>query len=269
LLNHPECYLRRVKELHYFNGLDFGQMDWQRKDNLRRLEGAQKRLAAADDGPALWRARRDVADRADWARVQDLPGEDDQAYLAYLNAGRRDERLIADMTPAYSLLSSERLSAMSGLTGDVRFIYLMRDPLARLWSHVRMVTGRKAKGTPDYAEAQRVLTDVVEGRDQGIAERSDYGATRAKLTAAIPAARRLIMTFEEMLAGGLAKIQAFLGIATRSGPARKVHAGPELDLKPEDRARALAWLRPQYEHVTRFFGTLPEGWDKEGLGVPA
>jgi hypothetical protein len=266
LLYHPECHLRGVKELHYFDALDAGSMAWQRKDNLKRLEGAHRRLVS-DDLKTRRKAERDVVDREGWAKVQALPAEDDAAYLTYLTDGRTDQKVIGDLTPAYAMLSAERFAKMGQLLPDVRFLYLMRDPVARLWSHVRMVAGRVADIAPAYDDARQVLDETLDGTNEGIAARGDYKGTIIRLTSVIPAAKRLIMTFEEMMAGGMARICGFLGIAMRQGPPRVIHAGPKLDLLEDDRRRALAWLRPQYEFVTEFLGGLPAGWDPDGLGA--
>ena len=270
LYAHPECHLRGVKELHYFDALDNGDMDRQMIDNLRRIEGARTRAEqSTETGDKLsFRALKDARDRQAWLKVQSGGHENAQAYLGYLMGGRKDERVIADITPSYAMLSQARFATMDRLLPDVRFLFLMRDPLQRLWSHVRMVAARRRAGTDPNKAAAQVLKVTLAGEQQHIAARSDYAATITNLTAVVPATRRLIMTFEEMLAGGITRICAFLGIADRPAQTDKVsHRGKDALLSAADRLKALAWLRPQYEFVTEFLGGLPAGWDPDGLGA--
>ncbi|MEO8530276.1 MAG: sulfotransferase [Deltaproteobacteria bacterium] len=253
---HPDCHLRGVKELHYFDGLDLGSMAWQRRDNAARLARAEAKLASEAK-----HLQRQVTDRAEWLTIQSLGHADDQAYLDYLSKGRTSEALVADITPAYALLSEERFRQMATL-GDTRFLYILRDPLARLWSHVRMNATRKSDGAPSLEDATRLLRRTINGREDNIANRSDYGGTLARLTAAVPAAQRLVITFEDLLTGGIPTLCAFLGIAPHLANAERViHPGTPLDFPGELRAKTLAWLAPHYEAAIAQFGKLPQGWE--------
>jgi len=256
---HPDCHLRGVKELHYFDGLDLGSMAWQRKDNQARLDRARTKLIA--DPARAEHLQRQVKDRAEWLQIQALGHADDAAYLAYLTAGRTGQKLVADITPAYALLSAERFRQMASL-GDSRFLYILRDPLARLWSHVRMNATRKADGVPSLDDAARLLRRTINRREPGIAERSDYAGTLARLADAVPDRQSLIIPFETMLEGGIAQICDFLGIANRPADAQRViHRGTPLDLPDDLRAKALRWLEPQYRAAQAQFGYLPEHWE--------
>ncbi len=97
-------------------------------------------------GTSFWRSGRG---RGPQTRQRDLDAaiallgrpESGAAYLDYLGAGQ-GAAVVGDITPAYGLLSVERLRAMAAL-GETRFLYILRDPVARLWSHVRMIAGRR------------------------------------------------------------------------------------------------------------------------------
>ncbi len=76
----------------------------------------------------------------------------------------------------------------------------MRDPVDRLWSHVRMqATRQRQPGEQVPIKAKRILNRVVNrGLETHIPERGDYVGAIARLTAAVPA-DRLLVTFAEQM----------------------------------------------------------------------
>lgn len=262
---HPECHFRSIKELHYFDALDGGRLGKEMRKHRDQQTALLQRLAEAGRLPDEEQARR-LRDRADWMDVLERGAEDAPAYLGYMADGAGEARVIGDMTPAYALLSEERLSRMARMAPDVRFLYLMRDPVERLWSHVKMIAVRRDEF--DRATADRcgeILDRTISGREDQIARRSDYAATLRRLAGAVPGARTLVEIFEEMVAGeGLARICDFLGISRMTGDPVPVHAGPELGMTREQRRRAADWLAPQYDAAERALGRMPGAWRREG-----
>lgn len=260
LSRHPDCHLKAVKELHYFDYHDLGA-GWALAEVKRRIARKTAALEAGGHADPLGLAA-DLADLKGLRRLLNAP-LDEKAYLTYLADGRGDRRVIADVTPAYSLLSEGRLRRMAGLLPDVRFLYVLRDPLARLWSHVRMIARRRGgAGRDAAAEAAGILDDVLSGREREIAARSDYRGALERLGAAVDPARLMVAFYEELLSvPGIASLCAFLGIAERPGDlARRVHAGDELPMRPAQVRAARDWLKPQYDFVERKMGRLPDAW---------
>ena len=151
---------------------------------------------------------------------------------------------------------------MASLARDVRFVYLLRDPVARIWSHIRMMAARREPSgevTPD--RAARILRRTLRGEESQIALRSDYAGNLSRLRRAV-GDRLLVVFFEDLFEGdGLAKISAHLGIAPRPGPNDAVvHEGQALDLLPEQRLALRDWLAPQYDFVRSDVGPLPDAW---------
>jgi len=265
LAGHPECHFRSIKELHYFsmstpahfeNALRAGQ------DAIARLKDE---TGLAGDVKA-WHDRR-LTDLRDWQKVLRARAVDLPAYTAFLTDGRGEARVVGDITPAYALMSGEKLKSLAAVGADVRVIYLIRDPLARLWSHVRMIATRVApQRFADEAVAlmDRILADDLSGEAKGIIARGDYTTILPKLARAFDPARLLVLFYEEMLTvPGIVKLSAFLGITPRQPDlARRVHEGQSLALAPAMANRARAYLRPQYDYVASQFGDLPQAWRK-------
>lgn len=250
LSSHPECHLRAVKEVHYFDTLEHDR--WERR--LQELEGERARAAAEgaragrladlDALIGLFRARGEVA-----------------SYHAYLAEGRQGARVIGEVTPAYALLPDARLRQMDAL-GDARFLYVLRDPVDRLWSHVRMIARRREPSGEVTAErAGRILSRALRGEEDHIMRRGDYRGAMERLAAAIPAPRRLAVFFEEMVSGAAtSRICAFLGIAPLAPLSAPVHAGGTLEMTADQVRAARAALEPQYSYVASRLGHLPPAW---------
>lgn len=251
LASHPECHFRTIKELHYFDTVQTGNFD-------RQLRLTAERLAALP--PEAARRRRDLSD---WRTVLERRREDIPAYLGYLAAGRGRRRLLGDITPAYGLLPVETLRRIAGMAPDVRFVYLLRDPVARLWSQVRMLAARRVRDAAQLArQAHRLMETVLSGGEVQALERGDYAGALGRLDAALDPRRLCVLFQEELMSpAGLARLSGFLGI--RTAPAefdRRVHEGVSLPLDEGLRARACALLRPQYDYAAARFPELPDSW---------
>lgn len=275
LAAHPECHLRSIKELHYFDAAD--SRTWSRQIKVQRaLADKLAARAAVARGESRARVAQKQRDVAEWLAILQKRAEDIPAYLGYLTGGRRGQSVVGDITPAYAMLSEDRLRAMAGMAVDVRFVYLLRDPLARLWSHVRMIASRASSSADAVPQAAFALMErVLAGEPSAAVTRGDYTGTLAKLGRAVDPKRLLVLFQEELLsAPGLARLCRFLGISAQSADfGRVVHEGVALAMTEDHRVRALAMLRPQYEGVARQFPALPDAWvrnmdaGKMGKGV--
>lgn len=259
LAAHPECYLRGARELHYFDCHDLGAT-WARAEVKKRIARLEQAMATAGTEQALVGAGELADLRALLALLQ--KPVDEAAYVAYLTEERGGARLVADVTPGYSLLSAERLGQMAGLLPDVRFLYILRDPIERLWSHVRMMARRRGEGTVGKVRAARILHGVIAGRETAIAVRSDYRGGLERLREAVEPGRLMVAFYEELFTHpGIGALCGFLGIAERPADlGRRVHQGMALAMEPSQLQAARDWLRPQYDYVERTMGRLPQAW---------
>ncbi|QYZ71024.1 sulfotransferase [Neotabrizicola shimadae] len=265
LVGHPDCSFRRVKELHYFDAAESGKWGGQ----IKRMEGELARLTARlpefSNKRAEWFARR-IADHTEWLEVLKVRRRDDALYLDYLMA--RGGRLVGDVTPAYSLLPIETLSSMATLAPDVRFVYLIRDPVSRLWSHVRMNAAR-AGGAAQVEDRAKVLMDQVladpeSEAAQSILSRGDYAGALLRLSAAVAPSQLFVCFMEDMVAPeGVNALCDFLGVQRHPGQyERRVHEGTPMALDARRRTEAAALLQDQYDFVARIFPNLPEAWHR-------
>ena len=261
---HPECHLKTIKEFHYFSLTNPRQVERAVKTAKADAAAAQVKARGADLEKRDYANRR-VADLTTWCGVLQAGLGAYDRYLDYLRQGIGSRHLIGDVTPGYSLLPAETLTMMSRLTSDVRFVFLMRDPVERLWSHVRMVSARADRS--NFAGGSlKLMAAILAGEStneiEGILKRGDYCAILDNLARSVPDKQRLIAYYEDMFApGGLTQVCNFLGISPVEPAAEdRVHAGMPLTLPPALRAQAKEFLRPQYQGVQQRLGRIPSGW---------
>ena len=152
LREHPEVYFRTIKEMQYFDRLESGNL----KGRINKLNQEIAAFEAElEQGKAKWPTwvLRQIGDRAEYRKVLLSGDAPTDAYLRYLTAGAGDKRLVGEMTPEYGLLPPAKIAEISALAPDVRWVFLMRDPVSRLWSHVRMLVRRMKPAPEAFAAA--------------------------------------------------------------------------------------------------------------------
>lgn len=254
LAAHPDVFLRTIKEYHYFNS-DQPQ-HWEKK--IQETAAEIDHLVAKGDGLGPQQQQR-LEDLRSWLPICQRRAIEPQVFADYLRASAPKARLVGDFTPAYAIMQGKSLRAILEM-GAVKVLYLMRDPLARLWSHVRMSAQRAAPDAFEGACAD-LLQKTMQGGQDGIVRRGDYAANLPRLQR-IFGDNLLVMFTEDLLTkAGFDRLLAFLGLAPAAADmTRRVHEGRDLPMPAALRAAALRFLRPQYEFVAERFADLPQAW---------
>jgi hypothetical protein len=170
-------------------------------------------------------------------------------------------RLTADITPGYAALSAERLSMIRAgfLARDVRpvAVYLVRDPVERIWSAARMDLRRKGQDAP---EAPETRVDHMYLHPM-YADRTRYDLTMDTLEQAFPREDVFYGFYERLFsADTLAPLCEFLGIDFHEPDfGRQVNVSPKSEgaTLPEETVRTVArHFAPVYDAVQRRFPDL-------------
>ena len=265
LSSHPQVSLRAIKEMHYFDALDLG-FGWVANNLRAGMARDLERLAAL---PLDFSERREwleqrVSDATDILDLLASGQVDFDAYLSYLRKDAGEARVVGDVTPGYALLSEERLSEIAKMSPDVRVLFIMRDPVDRLWSHVRMIAKRQLKAGEDITKkARRILNRTMRhGENDDITARGDYPVIVEKLRRAVPE-EKLCCTFAENLISetGVKDLCKFLGIDYVPAELEKrVHQGALIEMNDGQKQAAHDYLAPHYAYVEKTFGPLPARW---------
>lgn len=267
-----ECHSLPTKELHYFDALydkgEAGHMT-DRLAQLRRTVAEMTETVDPANRARLRRARL-LVDRLSIHAT--TPG-DHRPYVEHLLTGYDGQRIICDFTPSYSVLDSDAFAQMDSI-GPARFIFILRDPVERLWSQIRMSNSAKAKKLSDAAYLENCIAharELLERRNPARIPRADYARTMAALEAVVPPKRIHYAFYEDLFTqDSVNRICAFLGIAPVTVQAdKRVNLGRSTSLPP-DLAEALTTaLAPQYAAVAARFGdAVPASWRRVSDTAP-
>ena len=138
LQDSPEFAAGYRKEYHVFDTMDLPSESWSRNRNIRLAETALADLREGRPADAAVLHRMSMVGNP--AYYFD--------YFAALLQRETGRHVTADVTPAYALLPVERLREIRQEFADrgVRAVavFLMRDPVDRIWSQLRMQHQRTA-----------------------------------------------------------------------------------------------------------------------------
>jgi acetyl esterase/lipase len=259
-----DCHTVPTKELHYFDAL---YAPSEASHLAGRLDQLRRTVASlTDDVDPENRARlRRIRTLTDRLSIHATTPGDHGPYVDYMLTGYRDQKIICDFTPSYCVLDADGFAEMNSI-GAAKFIYVLRDPVARIWSQIRMAVGAKHRGLGDAeyeAKCAAHARDLHANRDLATIPRADYARTMAALEDAVPRDRIHYVFYEDLFAqNSVDAICDFLGIAPVPVPVdKKVNQGRAGSM-PEDVAALLtAGLEPQYTAAfARFGDAVPAAW---------
>jgi hypothetical protein len=207
-----------------------------------------------------------IAELLEFFSIRDI-----DSYVAFLRRDSDDASAFGEITPSYALLPASAFAEMDRALPDARFVFIMRDPVDRLWSHVRYVASRRKKGGgKEPADLSRAFRRAMK-HPQFVA-RSSYHHTIAALESVVHQ-RRILYLFHEKLVSPdtgpdeVRRIEAALGLRPRV-PDPKLfqttrNAAPEAELDAENQQAALSLFEAEYKFVADRFGRQPEWqWPK-------
>lgn len=182
-----------------------------------------------------------------------------EAYHAHFDA-RRSGALWGEATPSY-IYWPGALERIHAYNASARLIVILRDPVARAFSHWRMQRVRGVEPLP-FAYAirggrGRLRRDgrlTIDGRRYSYVERGFYADQLERVYRLFDAENVCVLTTADLRrdhAGTLAKVGRFLGVSWPKLPPRsEIHtlAGEPLE---QPRAEDVAYLRALYEPDAR------------------
>lgn len=264
LQHSPDCHTVPTKELHYFDALyalsEATHLE-NRLDQLRRVVASLTEGCDPDNLVRLRRARL-LADRLSIHAT--TPG-DHRPYVEHMLTGYGGQKYICDFTPSYGVLDKNGFAQMASI-GPARFIFVLRDPVARMWSQIRMAMAVAHPGLPDAAFEAKCAAharDLYALRDLARIPRADYARTTAALEAATARDRIHYAFYEDLFSqDSVDRICAFLGIdPVPASTDRKVNAGRSGAMPDDIAAMLTRGLMPQYTAaLDRFGDAVPPAW---------
>jgi pimeloyl-ACP methyl ester carboxylesterase len=260
----PDCHTVATKELHYFDALYVKGEQSHIRDRVAHL---RRKIEALTPGPDPINRKRLLAIQvlADRLLIHATAPGDHRAYVDHLLNGYAGQKIICDFTPSYSVLPPEAFAEMAGI-GPARFIFILRDPIDRIWSQIRMEISTAQPRLADAAFETACAARAAEmhgGRDLARIPRANYAGTLEALDQSVPSGSVHTVFYEDLFTqASMDEVCAFLDIAPLPVEAdKRVGLGRVSSLPPETEALLFAGLRPQYEAAFERFGAaVPSAW---------
>lgn len=217
LTQHPKIFSSIEKEIHYFAHVHLPG---------EPVLSAHERLARARAYAAVDPERHTTAGvrrRLLWTAKYLNEPIDDRWYADLFDERPRDFYR-SDFSNLYAHLEPSAWDHVRTVARTVRVVFTMRDPVERLWSHVRFNTqtgGRNegiGKWTPEQLEAY-VRREVMW-------KHGEYGATIRRLRSALSERELRVFFFEDIHSdrqAWLRKIEEHLGLDPHDYPADAVN----------------------------------------------
>jgi hypothetical protein len=166
-----------------------------------------------------------------------------------------DGRPCGEATPIYAYWPNA-LERMAAYNPALKVILVLRDPVARAWSHWRMEYARGAEQAPFAWCIRQGRRRLFEAEPWGVhrefsyVERGYYGEQVERLFGMFPKSQVLILRSEDLRAdpaAALSRVRGFLGLAPAAPPPpREAHVGRRMDYGSELTAEDVELLRALY-----------------------
>lgn len=259
-----DCHTVPTKELHYFDALYLNSEKGHLDDRLKQLQRTVNSLTPGTD-PNNRNRLRQAGLLADRLSIHATTPGDHRPYVAYMTQGYAGQGIICDFTPSYCLLDADGFAEMDSV-GPAKFIFILRDPVDRIWSQIRMaVSARNPKLSDATYEAECVAhaNALRAKRDIARIPRANYARTFKALEAIVPTDRIHYAFYETLFRqDSVDGICDFLGIApVRVAVEKRVNLGRSMTLPDSVETMLSAALAPQYDAVRAKFGqAVPSSW---------
>lgn len=247
LRSREDVWMPPVKELQYFSHLFVPEhRAWTKRHIEQGVAQALRQHVTRNARPNL-----------DYVRyLADLGGRDvftEAWYRAAFDRPAAAGKRVGDVTPEYSTVPEAGIRHIRALLGAVKIIYLIRDPLDRALSQLRMNVSRHADEALD-AEGWRRMADAWD-----IDNRGDYRAYVPRWKAHFAPGDILFLPYGRIAsdpAGLLREIEAFLDLPPADYPRlrEEVHKGRSIDVPEEIRARLADRMAGQRDFLASEFG---------------
>ena len=253
LKKHPQVFHSPVKELNFFNQLVNNPLRQKTIDFQTRRIGEILLDRGKAKYPPRIEAYQRVIDLLEIGRFR----EDLEAYLDYFAARIGNEPLFGEISPSYSHLTIAGFEKIREAFPLVKIIFLMRDPVSRMGSHIRHIQRHKEL---DVSKTLHKLTIK-----DSLYFRCDYGGTLDKLDEVFGEDNYHIEFYETLFSvAAIKRLCKFLNIEyVKPDLSKRVNVSFTRPISSEFKEVMREKLEPIYEDMRNRFGAdLPEKWNR-------
>ncbi|MEO1328613.1 MAG: sulfotransferase [Pseudomonadota bacterium] len=241
LRQNKNVFIPPMKEVHYFNHVHVrSHRPW-----------AAKLLNTVLD---RFDRREDMKDYV--AGIRQFDRDDPRWYSAVFEHPRAEGKVKGEITPAYAVLPKAGVEQVYAMNPDCKILFIVRDPIDRAVSHLRMIAKKR--------EAEIVDEAFVEGNAlvEGAIARSKYRQVFETWRSVFPDDQFMTLFFPDIAKRPeklLARVEDFLGVphVEYDGAEEKKHVSKKLPVSAGVMAMLEEELLPERAYLTETFGP---GW---------
>lgn len=258
LHRHPDIHFCREKEIHYFYARHINPNVLSDRARMRRA----KAYLAFD--PEI-SARAVLQKRVQWtANWLNGPVDDDWFNNLFLHRGAA--RWIAEFSNLTALLPTQAWADLHARTAKLRVVYTLREPMDRLWSHVRFhLKMQNATEKLNEWSLDELEDHIRTGGDY--MEHTNYVAALTRMKDALPPECLRVDFFDRIPAdprGFIADIERFLDLTAHDLPddiiSRVVNPSPPRAMPKGLVERFADDVAMQVEGLKDLGVTVPRSW---------
>ena len=246
LAQHPDVYRGPLKECHYFNAL-LSRAHRRRakrivRNRLKKRIAEHMEISGNSEEELAW-----LESLADRKRIFK-----DNWYEEVFSGPGSEGKFKFETTPAYSTLPLESIKDIRTLLGDISLVYIIRDPLDRILSQIRMKATKRFGDDEIKEKKWLVLLNNMR-------ERGDYQAYIPRWLSVFPESSVHFIPFKTISAepdSVMRDAEAFLGLAPHryEDLRRKLHESTRFDVPPSVVELLAEHVAPQYAFLEQHFG---------------
>ncbi len=257
---HPDIWMPPRKEIHYFDGMGeekpsfvSGLLGRQPEDQHWRGQMSGWLRKHALDQPS--------AENLLWGSKYLSGIRDDEWYGSLFEAGRG--KLVGEITPSYSVLNREVVGHVKDLMPEAKIIFMMRNPIERVWSQTVMSFDRTKKGSAGTVKSKKLLRRTKHNTSRRL---TNYLRTLEKWSAFYPEDRIFVGFLEDVQLFPvqlLGRIYEFLGVESSfmpQGLEKKVHSRSVGRIPTDVAARLARNYGDEIRDLDKHFGGYASFW---------
>ena len=147
LMMHPKITLPPLKELHYFDVIDPSVNRRSFRFGPHLKSRLKHNLGATVSSFSNIKLKKTPIFNPSWD-LRYFSGQfNDEWYKRLFQKEHKLGMVTGEITPSYCLLSPEYINKILSINSEIKFIYVLRDPIERSWSHAVKIFSRD-KGIP-------------------------------------------------------------------------------------------------------------------------
>jgi hypothetical protein len=182
-------------------------------------------------------------------------------WYAKIYSRRQPGQLCFDATATYSTLPRAALKHMRALSPDAKIIISLREPVARIWSYVRMQLSLRG------SFSQEAQDDVLRSHRGFLKHSSDYATIWQNFEAVFGRDNVLVLDYDEIESNPLHVLKVFCNFVSidycdsyfKIAKAR-IFEGPRVDITDKTRLTIEEIISPFRPSYSKLFPNLAARW---------